>query len=244
MEYREHPPGEALRGLVKTFWLLDAGGEPGAWIEHRAVPDGCVEIIRRFVGRSRWGVEQPECFAVGIAEAPAPFEMGGDARFAAIRLWPWAWPFLSDTPLGAMRGRWHPLVEPRLAALCDTLPDLERAEAQLAAMLAAAPSGLGAIGQGVIGAESVEDMVRATGMGPRALQRWFARHVGLPPRRYLRMLRFHKAFEDIAAPASLAGHAAAHGFADQAHMAREFRSLAGVPANRARRTARGPFLSD
>jgi AraC-like DNA-binding protein len=143
-----------------------------------------------------------------------------------------------------MRGRWHTLVEPRLAALCDTLPDLDRAEAQLAAMLAAAPPGLGAIGQGVIGAESVEDMVRATGMGPRALQRWFARHVGLPPRRYLRMLRFHKAFEDIAAPASLAGHAAAHGFADQAHMAREFRSLAGVPANRARRTARGPFLSD
>jgi AraC-like DNA-binding protein len=243
MQYREHPPSEALRGLVKTFWLLDAGGEPGAWTEHRAVPDGCVEIIRRLAGRSRWGVEQPECFAVGISEAPARFEIGGDARFAAIRLWPWAWSLLSDTPLAAMRDRWHPLVEERLAALCRTLPDLERAEAQLTRMLAAAPSRLGAIGEGVIGAESVEDMVRATGMAPRALQRWFARHVGLPPRRYLRMLRFHKAFENIAAPASLAGHAAAHGFADQAHMAREFRSLAGVPAKSARRTARGPFLS-
>ena len=48
-------------------------------------------------------------------------------------------------------------------------------------------------------------------MSPRTLQRWFARHVGLPPRRYLRLLRFHKAFEQVPASATLAGHAAAHG---------------------------------
>ena len=34
---------------------------------------------------------------------------------------------------------------------------------------------------------------------------------------------------------TLAGHAADRGFADQAHMAREFRRLAGVPATAARR---------
>ena len=41
---------------------------------------------------------------------------------------------------------------------------------------------------------------------------------------------------------SLALQAAEHGFADQAHMAREFRAIARAPAGAARRTAKGPFL--
>lgn len=86
-------------------------------------------------------------------------------------------------------------------------------------------------------------MSAVTSMNPRALQRWFARHVGMPPRRYLKLLRFQGAFETLAGEASLAGHAAAQGFADQAHMARAFRDLAGVPAGTARRRARGPFLT-
>jgi len=86
-------------------------------------------------------------------------------------------------------------------------------------------------------------MGRAAGMSPRALQRWFARNVGIAPRHYLRLLRFQKAFEQVPDAASLADHAAALGFADQAHMARAFREMAGVPAKQARRTARGPFLS-
>ena len=86
-------------------------------------------------------------------------------------------------------------------------------------------------------------MGRSTGMGARALQRWFERNVGMPPRRYLRLLRFQRAFADPAAGPSLADHALAHGFADQAHMAREYRRLAGAPAKAARRTSKGPFLS-
>jgi transcriptional regulator GlxA family with amidase domain len=65
----------------------------------------------------------------------------------------------------------------------------------------------------------------------------------MPPRRYLRLLRFQKAFEGVAGETPLAAHAAEHGFADQAHMARTFREMAGVPARQARRSARGPFLT-
>ena len=102
---------------------------------------------------------------------------------------------------------------------------------------------LAATGRAILAASSVADMARDTGMSPRALQRWFARHVGMPPRRYLRLLRFQKAFETVPGEASLAAHAAEQGFADQAHMAREFRAMAGVPAKQARKTARGPFLT-
>ena len=241
MDYGEHPPAPALAGLVKAYWTLDAGGA-GGWIAHRATPDGCLEIIRRLAGRSRWDGEQPEVFVVGLSETPVTFEISGDARFAAVRLWPWAWSMFDDRPVEALRGRWLPVDAPRLAAICQALPDFAVAEARLVDFASAAPAGFGAIGEGLAGARTVVEMRDAAGMNARQLQRWFETHVGLPPRRYLRLLRFQEAFEQVPGQASLADHAAAHGFADQAHMAREFRSLAGVPARQARRAAKGPFI--
>jgi len=221
MDYREHPPSPRLKGLVKVYWTLAGGGAAEEWLEQQAVPDGCVEVMRRLAGRSRWDGEQPERFAVGLIEKPETFRISGDSRFEGIRLWPWAWALISDIPLAAMRGRWiafeGPSEIPEMAALAET-------------------------GRAILAASTVADMVRDTGMSPRTLQRWFTRNVGMPPRRYLRLLRFQKAFEQVPGDASLAAHAADQGFADQAHMAREFRALAGVPAKQARRSSKGPFL--
>jgi AraC-like DNA-binding protein len=228
MDYREYPPPPSLEGLIKVRWTLTGNGASQEWIGQQAVPDGCVEIITRLGGRSRWNGAQPERFAVGLIERPEGFEISGDARFEAIRLWPWAWPLIGDRPLAELRGRW----------LAYEGPSLDQIEARLAA-----GTSLAATGRAILAASTVEEMVRTTGMTPRTLQRWFARHVGLPPRRYLRLLRFHKAFEQVPEQPSLADHAAAQGYADQAHMARDFRAMAGVPAKEARRTAKGPFLT-
>ena len=234
VDYREHAPPPALAGLIKAFWTLDGAGAAGDWIAQQATPDGCVEIIRRLAGRSRWDGDQPEGFAVGLVGTPTGFAISGDSRFAAIRLWPWAWTLIAEAPLEAMWGRWMPFRHP----LLDALPDFGAA-----AELFPKDEKLNAIGAALVGAVSVAAMGRAAGMSPRALQRWFARNVGIAPRHYLRLLRFQKAFEQVPDAASLADHAAALGFADQAHMARAFREMAGVPAKQARRTARGPFLS-
>jgi len=223
MDYRELPPPPHQEGLIKVRWTLAGTGPAEEWREQQAVPDGCVEIIRRIAGRSRWDGEQPARFAVGLIERPEPFSISGDSAFEGIRLWPWAWHLVSAVPLAAMRGRWLAYDGPDEAAID-------------------APA-LAALGKAILAASSVAEMGRATGMSPRTLQRWFAHHVGMPPRRYLRLLRFHKAFEGVPGSGTLAGHAAEQGFADQAHMAREFREMAGVPAKTARRSARGPFLT-
>ena len=193
MDYREHPPGPALDGLIKTRWTLAGGAAAGDWIAQQATPDGCVEIIRRTAGRSRWGGDQPGCFAVGLIERPEPFEISGDLSFEGLRLWPWAWSLVTDLPLAELYGRWLPFDAP---AATEIEERLSRAVA------------VNAFGRTIVNAESVADMVRATGMNPRALQRWFAAHVGLPPRRYLRLLRFQRAFETAPGKASLADHAA------------------------------------
>jgi AraC-like DNA-binding protein len=228
MDYREEPPPPALEGLIKVRWSLSGSGAADAWLAQQAVPDGCVEIITRLAGGSRWNGAQPARFAVGLIERPEGFEISGDARFEAVRLWPWAWPLVGDRPLTELRGRWLPYDGPGNDAIERRL---------------AGEAGPAATGRAILGAASVEEMGRATGMSPRTLQRWFGRNVGLPPRRYLRLLRFHNAFAQVPEQPSLADHAAAQGYADQAHMARDFRALAGVPATEARRTAKGPFLT-
>jgi len=227
VDYREQAPPPELAGLIKTRWTLAGGGAADEWVAQQATPDGCVEIIRRRAGRSRWNGDQPESFAVGLIERPEPFEISGDSRFEGLRLWPWAWSLTFGLPLAALRRRWLPFDAPDFGAI----------EARLAGT-----GRLNAIGQAIVAAESVAEMSDTTGMSPRTLQRWFAIHVGLPPRRYLRLLRFQRAFETAPGQLSLAGHAAEQGFADQAHMAREFRELAGTSARAARRSAKGPFL--
>lgn len=227
MDYRETPPPPHLAGLVKARWTLAGGGSAGEWLPQQATPDGCVEIIRRTRGRSRWGSDQPACFVVGLVGRTQPFEIGGDAAFEALRIWPWAWSLVGTIPLADLHGRW---------AAWDA-PDFDAIETRLAA-----EPRLNAVGAALIAAPTVAAMSRATALPPRALQRWFAAHVGLPPRAWLRLRRFQAAFETLPGEASLAGHAAERGYADQAHMAREFRELAGVPAGQARARAKGPFL--
>ena len=82
------------------------------------------------------------------------------------------------------------------------------------------------------GAVSVADLAAETGYSARYLNRLFRAEVGLAPKAAGRVFRFDHARRQIEAvyPAlPLAGLAAECGYYDQAHLAREFRDLAGCP---------------
>ncbi len=235
MDYAELPVPPALKGLVAAVWTL-AADQPG-WIEHEATPDGCIELIRRHAGRSAWRRDQPECFATGLATRPIRFGFSGDARFTAIKLWPWAWHRLGGAPCPGFADDWIEVAPASpLAALF---------EGDVPANLLAAFAGSSAppLGRAILRHGSVSEIAREAGLSYRQLQRRFAAEIGMPPRTFLKLLRFREALIDIQANEdSLADAAAARGYADQAHMARDFRALVGVPPSNARGRARGPFL--
>jgi AraC-like DNA-binding protein len=241
VRYEDQSPSEPLSGLVKAFWRLDADGRTDRWISHQATPDGCVELICRVEGSSRWGTNQPQCFVVGLNEAPVTFEISGDSSFVAARLWPWAWNALSDSEPAMLVGKWS-AVTGQSKDICESLQRPGEVERQLLSALEPGRSRLQELGLAILASTSAGDMGRKTGMSPRQLQRWFGQWVGMPPRRYLRILRFQQAFEDLHNAQLLSHHAAEHGFADQAHMARDFRRLAGDAASRIRPNAVGPFI--
>ena len=78
------------------------------------------------------------------------------------------------------------------------------------------------------GREPIADVARAFGVSVRTLERAFREHVGPSPKRFARIARLNAAHSLLVTGASGAQVALAAGYADQPHMVREFRALAGV----------------
>ncbi len=239
MQYREFEPPVHLRHLVKLGWTLSTGAAPSERMRYVATPDGCMEIIRRLEGSSTWGSAQPERFVAGLITRPTELDLGGSASFIALRIWPWAWNAVASIPSPQLLDRW--------ADLSDAAPALEMPASMEAALALLEPVRLrdqtAELAALVRSVRTVEELSKGSGRSHRWLQRWFKRQIGIPPRHYLRLLRFQDAFIGVQSDAAtLADHAAAHGFSDQAHMAREFRASSGEPAHIARKKATGPFL--
>jgi AraC-like DNA-binding protein len=85
------------------------------------------------------------------------------------------------------------------------------------------------------GTVRIADLAAQTGWSGRYLAARFRTEIGLTPKAAARVIRFSRArrllLENVAGGRGpgLAGLAAACGYFDQAHLAREFRSLAGCP---------------
>ena len=83
--------------------------------------------------------------------------------------------------------------------------------------------------EGSHGAMSVSGLAAEIGWSRKRLLRGFREHVGLPAKTLARVFRFHCAMEmfEGAERVRLSDVAAYSGYADQSHMSREFRELAG-----------------
>ncbi|MGH8794736.1 MAG: AraC family transcriptional regulator [Stackebrandtia sp.] len=75
----------------------------------------------------------------------------------------------------------------------------------------------------------VDAVARQAGLGVRSLQRLFAEHVGVGPKWVIRRYRLHEVTRPLEQGAEIdwAGLAAALGYADQAHLARDFKEMFG-----------------
>jgi AraC-like DNA-binding protein len=88
------------------------------------------------------------------------------------------------------------------------------------------------------GAVSVAELAEETGWSARHLDNRFRAEIGLTPKAAARVIRFDRARRMLVRrvsrgdPPALADLAVAGGYYDQAHLAREFRGLAGCPPSR------------
>lgn len=96
------------------------------------------------------------------------------------------------------------------------------------------------------GAVRVADLASETGWSRRHLTQRFAAEYGMAPKELARMVRFHRSRElmDEAVAPSLVDVAARSGYADQAHMTREWVAIAGCTPTAWREHEHLPFVQD
>jgi AraC-like DNA-binding protein len=112
------------------------------------------------------------------------------------------------------------------ALLCSVLPEQDPLAEQAAGLVSCITDdpGLRRVGQ----------LSASSGLTVRTLQRLFADYVGVSPKWVMRRARLHEAAEraDSGEPVDWASLAADLGYADQAHLTRDFTVTIGVPPTR------------
>jgi AraC-like DNA-binding protein len=226
-------PDARLRGFVDHYWLGLDNREP----TYDIVPDGCVDIVLHV------GSGGTRLWAYGTSTRLRR-ETIANGDYLGIRFQPgMARHFLSVAA--------HELTDRREALGRELAVDLAvlagelrrpglfgRIDGLLARQAAQAPGRPVAADlaardiAATHGSVRVDALARRYGKSRRQLERDFLRVVGIPAKQFAVISRFRFAAARLRSAASLAALAADAGYADQSHMARDFRELAGASPSR------------
>ncbi|MFF7732321.1 DUF6597 domain-containing transcriptional factor [Streptomyces sp. NPDC007984] len=242
VRFRRHEPAEPLRRYVEWYWLID-WDLPAPYASH-IVPHPSVNLT------FQWDEADGPPYAelTGVALGLYTRKLTGRGRVCGVKFRPGGFgPCTPGVPVSRWTGRALPAQEVFPQITGDTArsivtPAGDRARvAALDAFLLALPhdpdpqADLAVDLVGRIRADRtvrrVGGFARAEGLSVRALQRLFATQVGVSPKWVILRYRIHEALEQAGTRDDIdwAALAADLGYADQAHLVRDFTATVGVP---------------
>ncbi|GAB2871370.1 DUF6597 domain-containing transcriptional factor [Hymenobacter ruber] len=256
MHHQEFEPPEALQATIKCFWYdrIEFGASPASF---EVQPDGYAEIIFSFGSACSMATPNgqqplPSPFLVGLLNQPIHFQAQHRLEIIGIRCFPWTVFELLGLPAGKDGVR---VVEHPIARLQATLTPL-MAAGNIAAAIAAvrqyflnglpetAPNQLlGKAGDALRAAHGtlpVSEVAAAAHATVRTLERKFKQAAGHTVKDVSGLMRFEQVRNHLwqHPAASLAGLAQDFGYADQAHLSREFKRYSGTTPAAFARNAR------
>jgi AraC-like DNA-binding protein len=250
--YRERAPHPALDGAVRRYTGFEE--RTGAPVAFRELPVTVVPVILD-LGEG-WHIGDPRrpdveaehlgSFVAGLTDGPVLVRHEGWARCLQVDLEPLAARRLLGMPMTELTNRSVPLEDVLGAGARRLLERLAGAsgwearfslvdDALVRRLAAAAPLGA-EVGwalarlEATAGGEPIGRLSRELGWSPRRLIRRFRDELGLPPKLVARILRFERLHALVRTETAVdwARTAAACGYFDQAHLAREVRDLADL----------------
>ncbi|WP_119302499.1 helix-turn-helix domain-containing protein [Dongia deserti] len=238
--YQQFRPIEAFHTLVDAYWT----NQPGSAAFDRVLPDGCIDLIFRS------GADGGRLFTSALIERPLFVEGAGQDWYVGVRFRPAMTRTLLEIDPVDCRDREISAVEIDAAftALEHALQDCASAEQALSVLKRAVDGRLMRLERDAAPARvreaiallarggEVHSIARALGITERSLHRDLLRWSGLAPKSLARILRMQRCLAAIRAGRRPLALIALHtGYADQAHMTRELKTLTGFsPAEIAR----------
>ena len=251
--YREFAPAPALRPYVECYWSASSVGDPGFQPREPLVPDLRIELIFNAGAAWRWfeagaAVSQraESLTCIGMRGSALEIQQPGRLDHFAIRFRPAGLAPFVPVSLGELTQRcWnvHDLwsdgareFEQRIAEVRDDDARVAVADAFLLQQLkrdlrdAQSALNMARMLSASHGQMSIEWLAQSHGVSYKRLERVFARDVGLSPKHFARVARLQRALElaTMQRGTTLAWLAAESGYADQAHLTREFSRLMGA----------------
>ncbi|MFF6786526.1 DUF6597 domain-containing transcriptional factor [Streptomyces sp. NPDC012510] len=245
VRFRRHEPAEQLRRYVEWYWLIDWDlPEPYA---SQLVPHPAVNLT------FQWdGVDDPRTppygEVTGVALGLYTRELTGRGRVCGVKFRPGGFrPYAPEVPVSRWTGRVLPAQEVFPQVTDDTArsvvtPADDRARvAALDAFLLAlprAPDPQADLAMHLVRrvradrtVRRVGDFADTAGLSVRALQRLFSAHVGVSPKWVILRYRLHEALEHAGSRTDIDWATLANdlGYADQAHLTRDFTATLGLP---------------
>ncbi len=242
--YEEFLPDAGLASFVSCLWAFSIPGQAQGF-EHPIIPDGTVSLT--FVRKRQWPggylqVVGPRADALWVVIQPGDLYWG-------VRLLPGAVEPLFGIQAGVVRNQIQPLANflPELAqGILEKLSgvEAERAafdvlEGELLELAAGAPRIDPVVREASAellrtdGNAKIAGIASRVGMSERQFRRRFCAAVGLTPKQFSRALRVRSACIRLALAGSahqLAAIAQEVGYADQAHLSRDFAAIFGSSA--------------
>ena len=258
MRYHEIPPPSDLAPFVQCVWELESDGTA---LGEPIFPDGRIELVFHLGDRPApdVGDAQPAAMVVGQMTTGLRLRPVTRLHCVGLRFTPVGARAWLRLPLHELRDRIEPLADicgAQAVRLLDAVAEARTTGQRTARVLDQArtilrdatppPPGLQTAVAFTLAREgraTVESMAAAAGWSARQLERLFLDAIGLPPKAFARVVRFQHAVRDLQRGVPPAQVAASRGFADQSHLAREFKRMAGVPA-RAVDLGRVAFVQD
>jgi AraC-like DNA-binding protein len=242
------PPPADLAPGVRLFWAAERTACPGT--AERVVPDGCCELIvnvgapHRVVDGSRDPVPQPRAFLFGQLRRAIAIAPTGWTSMVAVRFAPAGVGLLFGFDVRALDGRAVPIEDlfgRAAATLVERIQSAPTVPARwnlLAGFLRGATRRRPQPGFDAVEAATrqlcrtgarVDAVAREIGSSVRTLERRVGAGVGLAPRQLIRIARVDRAARLLReCSPRLVDVAHTAGFADQAHLTRDFARIVGL----------------
>lgn len=226
------PPPPALAEFVLYLWRREFPHGRTVTIQP-TMPDGCFDVL---------AVDDGEPYVMGPETVRADHVVPGGTVIVGVRLRPGVGarlfgPVASRLTDGGAFARdldRRPRSARQAMLAVGQTPSAHRPliEALVPRIAAAAPDdgvAFGVVWLACHPAATVDDLCARLGWSPREVRRRFVAALGFGPKAMQRMLRFQRVLSEArraGAAVTLSRIGAAAGYADQAHMTREFRALA------------------